>query len=1008
MNYVEIIFPLFNIVQTRFLIIFAFNTPCLFYKGRTRNTIMPYTPYQTKYFAWELTKSHSTSDDDKFTSVLTEAQVDLNPHQIDAALFAFRSPLSMGAILADEVGLGKTIEAALVIAQKWAEHRRHILVIAPATLRKQWSVELEEKFFLPSIILEAKSFNSILCETYSNPFDTESNVVICSYQFAKKQIRHIERVSWDLVVIDEAHKLRNVYKANNKTAIVLREGLKGFKKLLLTATPLQNNIKELYGLISIIDENYFGNLNSYSSLYGKAEKRHDEVFVDLRERIKPIIHRTLRSEVQEYVKYTERKPFVQEYYPSEDEIALQEFVQEYLKRDECFGMPVSQRTLISLVLHKLLSSSTFAVAGTLQTIINRLRKIVDNNNKVNNDDLLSDIAEDVPELEEYEDEWFEEEEDESDNNNKREEKEYTPEDIENIKGEIHDLEVIHSLALGIASNTKGECLLKTLDIAFKDKREHGQAEKALIFTESNRTQLYLKELLETNGYAGKIVLFNGSNSDPISKQIYQNWKIANTGTSRITGSITADRRQAIVDFFRDSAQIMIATEAASEGINLQFCSLLVNYDLPWNPLRIEQRIGRCHRYGQKNDVVVVNFINKANRADQRVYELLDEKYNLFKGVFGSSDEVLGKAMDGLDFEHRVLDIYQSCRNVEEIDAAFDRLQAEMQVQINETISDTHSRLIENFDQDVVNKLRIRMQTDELRLTQFQQLLWTLTVNILSGHINKIDSEKYQFSLKKSPSDATCSFETGSYQMGKSVEEAYTYRIGHPLAEYVLTKAKSADTSAYVNILFDYTSSVHKVSILEERVGQNGSLSVSLLKFKCVHETEEHIVGVALDTDGNLLPSDFVSKLMMLPATVEETATDACNYSSLEHHVENAIKNLGIEINERNKKFINEESEKIGRWADDQTFALEHELRDIKRRIKEKERTFSTETDSVTRLEQQKEIQSLQRLMKQKRQALFILEDEIDERRNMLIKQIEESLNQNISEEKLFIINWTIK
>jgi SNF2 family DNA or RNA helicase len=402
---------------------------------------MAYTSYQTKYFAWELTKSHSTSDDDKFTSVLTEAQVDLNPHQIDAALFAFRSPLSMGAILADEVGLGKTIEAALVIAQKWAERRRHILVIAPATLRKQWSIELEEKFFLPSIILEAKNFNKILADTYRNPFETKTQIVICSYQFAKKQIKHVQRVNWDLVVIDEAHKLRNVYKANNKTAIALREGLKGFKKLLLTATPLQNNIKELYGLISIIDENYFGNLNSYSSLYGKSEMRHDEVFVDLRERIRPIIHRTLRSDVQEYVKYTERKPFVQEYYPSEDEIALQEFVQEYLKREECFGMPVSQRTLISLVLHKLLSSSTFAVAGTLQTIINRLQKIFDEHKSTDDDDLLADIAEDVPELDEYEEEWFEEEEEEEENG--KEEREYSPEDIENIKGEIHDLEIIH-------------------------------------------------------------------------------------------------------------------------------------------------------------------------------------------------------------------------------------------------------------------------------------------------------------------------------------------------------------------------------------------------------------------------------------------------------------------------------------------------------------------------------------------------------------------------------------
>ncbi len=179
------------------------------------------TPQQQKYIAWDLTRKRNSSDDDKFTSVLTEAQVDLNPHQIDAALFAFRSPLSMGAILADEVGLGKTIEAALVISQQWAQHNRKILIIAPATLRKQWSMELLEKFYLPSLILESKNFNKIASSENRNPFDTKEFVVICSYQFAKKQIRYIENIDWDLVVIDEAHKLRNVYKTGSKMSYVL-------------------------------------------------------------------------------------------------------------------------------------------------------------------------------------------------------------------------------------------------------------------------------------------------------------------------------------------------------------------------------------------------------------------------------------------------------------------------------------------------------------------------------------------------------------------------------------------------------------------------------------------------------------------------------------------------------------------------------------------------------------------------------------------------------------------
>ena len=189
--------------------------------------------------------------------------------------------------------------------------------------------------------------------------------------------------------------------------------------------------------------------------------------------------------------------------------------------------------------------------------------------------------------------------------------------------------------------------MSALHTGFQKMEELGANRKALIFTESTRTQLYLKQLLEENGYMGKIVLFNGSNNDETSRKIYKAWKERNIGTSALTPSLSANKRQAIVDYFRDEAEIMIATEAASEGINLQFCSLIVNYDLPWNPQRVEQRIGRCHRYGQKNDVVVFNFINKANAADVRVFQLLSEKFHLFDGVFGSSDECWAASSRGL-------------------------------------------------------------------------------------------------------------------------------------------------------------------------------------------------------------------------------------------------------------------------------------------------------------------------------------------------------------------------
>ncbi|MFH1519336.1 MAG: DEAD/DEAH box helicase, partial [Candidatus Omnitrophota bacterium] len=348
------------------------------------------TDYHAKYFAYELTKRCASDNLEKLSSTLSNAQVDLNPHQIEAALFAFRSPLSKGAILADEVGLGKTIEAGLVLSQKWAERKRKILLIVPANLRKQWNAELQEKFFIPSIILEAKSFNQYIKEGNLNPFDQEDVIVICSYHFARSKSPYIKPIKWDLAVIDEAHHLRNVYKTSNKIAKEIKETLSEVPKILLTATPLQNSLLELYGLVSVIDEHVFGDLKSFKVNYSRVSKEQDiyeselglveprqEMFMELRNRLKPVFTRTLRRQVLEYIKYTKRIPLTQDYIPSEQEIELYNRMSEYLQRPVLFALPSSQRQLITLILRKLLASSSFAIASTLNSLVYKINKIME-------------------------------------------------------------------------------------------------------------------------------------------------------------------------------------------------------------------------------------------------------------------------------------------------------------------------------------------------------------------------------------------------------------------------------------------------------------------------------------------------------------------------------------------------------------------------------------------------------------------------------------------------------
>src|ERR1039458_3504586 len=330
---------------------------------------MNLTDFHAKYFAHELTKRSPSDSVEMLAGVLADAQVDLNPHQIEAALFAFRNPFSRGAILADEVGLGKTIEAGLLLSQRWAERKRKLLIIVPANLRKQWSQELSDKFHLPSVIMESRSFNEAIRNGNLNPF-VRNSIVLCSYQFVRSKEPYLRQVAWDLVVIDEAHRLRNVYKTSSRIALAIKNAVAAFPKVLLTATPLQNSLLELYGLVSIIDEYTFGDLKSFRSRFARLGNQSD--FTELKERLKPVCKRTLRRQVLEYISYSDRHALVQEFVPSADEQKLYDLVSDYLQRPTLYALPAGQRQLMTLILRKLLSSSTYAISGTLDGLAKKL------------------------------------------------------------------------------------------------------------------------------------------------------------------------------------------------------------------------------------------------------------------------------------------------------------------------------------------------------------------------------------------------------------------------------------------------------------------------------------------------------------------------------------------------------------------------------------------------------------------------------------------------------------
>lgn len=959
------------------------------------------TPHHAKYFAHDLMRRAAGGGIDRLSISLFDAAVDLNPHQIEAALFALQSPLSHGVILADEVGLGKTIEAGIVLCQYWAERRRRLLVISPASIRKQWALELQEKFNLPAVVLDAKAYRETQREA-KDPLHPES-ILIMSLHYANALREELRSIKWDLVVIDEAHKLRNAYRPSNKVGQGIRWATEECRKLLLTATPLQNSLLELYGLSTIIDEHLFGDVNAFRAQYANSGSN----LAALRSRLAPFCKRTLRNQVTEYIRYTERRAITRPFHPTDDEHVLYEEVSAFLQREESYALPKRQRHLTALILRKLLASSSSAIAATLDILCQRLEKLCDA--RLDND---PDLAEQLVEGEEIEGDLLDEILTDDDTEEKVDSAS-SPIDRRRLLEEIQILQRLATCARRIGIDTKTKTLLKALEIGFEQMSSIGAARKALIFTESRRTQDYLREFLESNGYLGQVVLFNGSNSDHASTTIYAQWAERNSASGRASGSRAVDVRTALIEHFRDHATILLATEAAAEGVNLQFCSLVVNYDLPWNPQRIEQRIGRCHRYGQKHDVVVINFLNERNDADRRVLELLTEKFSLFSGVFGASDEVLGSIESGVDFEKRILAIYQKCRTPEAIDAAFHALQAEMDEQIRTRLDETRQALFEHFDDDVHQRLRLRLADAREQLDRVGKRFWFLTRYMLADRA-RFDDAALAFELDRSP---RVDIPHGRYYLiskSKPNTDAeigdepncFLYRLSHPLGEHVIDEAKIAETPAS-EIHFDVTNHPTHLSVVEALRGQRGYLTLTRLTVDS-YEREEYLLFSGFADDCTALDQETMEKMFLCSARVVcGHDTPGQKEKRLAAESERHAQATVSRSLEQNSKHFYEAREKLEKWADDMVLSAEKALADTKEQIKALRRQARQAVTLEEHHQILDKIQKLERQQRRQRQEIFQVEDEIMEKRDQLIDQLEKRLSQRTATENLFTIRWAV-
>ena len=620
-------------------------------------------------------------------SCLLDTHIEITPHQVNAFCSAVKALKTGGIILADEVGLGKTIEAGLVLKYMIDSGAQKIMLTMPASLRKQWEVELNEKFNLSSDVVKiidraALNFNPIGLKDHYLLDKSKLCVVITSYDFSSKLMKMFPSVKWDFLVIDEAHNMRNIFHGT-KRAKRLYDLTKGVPKILLTATPLQNRLTDLYGLATFIDGRIFGSEKAFVKQYETTKN-----YTLLKKNLSPILYRTLRADVQKYIKFAKRECRTFTFELSRDEMCLYARVNEFLQRPHLYSLPDANRNLLTLVVRKLLASSSFALIETFETIRTRLQKLYEGTK-------ATDASEDFDFFLQYLEDEIDDIEEEED-----------PDVVfekQQIEEELREVEAIIADAEKITENAKMKALREALDAAFTTQKEQGIPEKVVIFTESKRTQKYIREELVSCGYGeDDIVLFNGDNNDERTKEIYRVYRIKNHGGVKYSTSV--EMKHAIVDYFEHNAKILILTDAGSEGLNLQFCNSIINYDLPWNPMKIEQRIGRCHRYGQQNTVVALNLLNASNAADQRVYDILSNKLELFNSVFGSSDIALGVLESGMNFEQEILRIYQECKSSGDIKRAFDKFVRRLETSRNKRAVELRSILLSRTSEEKCSDL----------------------------------------------------------------------------------------------------------------------------------------------------------------------------------------------------------------------------------------------------------------------------------------------------------------
>jgi hypothetical protein len=925
----------------------------------------PKHPLQRRLVAEEFVRIRRADERRRYAASQRRGRVDANPHQIDAVAYALKRIPEGGCILADEVGLGKTIEAGLVMAQLMAEGMRRILLIVPKALVGQWQTELYTLF----------GFDAKIGTLDPDAFVGEG-VFIVNREFAGG-VRGAPLISavdpFDLAVIDEAHEIfSGIYKRFDRKDEYVEESkhtqtahrVRGLLQerrtpvLLLTATPMQNNLAELWGLVHYIEPNHrlLGSLSTFRKVYVQQSQEDDglpdELSFELRQRLKYVVQRTLRRQAQEFleVPFVERQAKTVEYSLTPSERSLYNDITAWLMTPQLFSFTSGTRRLLIVGFHRRMASSLAALRASLDNVANRLREQLAGKDVSAWDQTIDTFAADLEEADGLESTSLGEldldEEEAPQNDEQRTE--------DKIQLELNLVDSFIVRARELEYDTKADCLLTALSVIQARQKNGSGTGKVVIFTESIQTQEFLSRLLIDNGYSPKeITLFRGTNNQARAREALKVWQqeVASTLPASQLPTNSVAVRLALVHEFKTRSKVFISTEAGAKGLNLQFCESLINYDLPWNPQRIEQRIGRVHRYGQKRGVTVFNLLDPGNEAAKLTYEILSQKLDLFGKVLDLSDDVLHTpdydfpeslvSGVGVDLEARIRQIYQQSTSLDDVAAQlrelrdnadrkrceFDETQERVAKLIESRLDDTVAQIFRRYKEELPACLaEIDEEVDEI----FQAYLDAK--QIAYERTDSAGLIKYKVeSSANLPGEYRSGCEVAIGDVKQLEDGDYLYQ-GHPLINDAIEESRES-TCEVLNVLLMPPKSAG----LEQFSGKRGRLRVSKLKYRGLAPVDRLVVTAltegALDPIEGLAVGDILACRIQptdpFTVDVEEQLFDEC--------FEETVLEDQSEVTHEEEQIFESRLEQLDRYIEDRILILKQKQGVGLREVEELER-----------------------------------------------------------------------